>query len=131
MQSDEVIEDDDQSTMYFYNITDQKLEFALSGGVAFISANESGEVTFLKLSNESDLNASIDVVQWKETTDNEQEKTKSEISTLRSYSLESFFLKDILEKDAIQVYQHDNRVTFIVQKGGKNDIGLTFELRSV
>ena len=130
MHSEEVIEDDDIPTMYFYNITNQKLELALVGGVAFISADESGEVTFLKLSSESDMKATIDVVQWKETPDDEQEKTKSETSTLRSYSLENFFMKDIVESDVIQAHQHGNRVTFLTQKGGRNDKGLTFELRS-
>ena len=37
LNSDEEIEDDDLSTLYFFNITDQKLESAFVGGVAFIS----------------------------------------------------------------------------------------------
>ena len=69
--ADEVIDDDDRSTLYFYNITDKKLELALDGGVAFIELGESGEVTFLKFSKESDMKATIDVVQWKTKLDDE------------------------------------------------------------
>ena len=68
LNADEVIDDDDRSMLYFYNITDKKLELALDGGVAFIKKEESGELTFLKF---SDMKASIDVVQWKTNPDDE------------------------------------------------------------
>ena len=88
--TDEVIDDDDRSTLYFYNITDNKLELALDGGVAFIEEGESGEVTFLKF---NDMKATIDVVQWK-TKPEDEEKTNDpfEVPTLRSYSFDSRYM---------------------------------------
>ena len=51
--------------MYFFNITKQRLEWALIGGIALIDATESGVVTYLNFSNMKELEASIDTVQWK------------------------------------------------------------------
>ena len=83
--------------MYFYNVNDKRLELAIEEGVAFIKEDESGDVTFLKLSSKNDLKATVEVVQWKAKNDNEEENSSlSEVLTLRSYSLTNLFMPDIM-----------------------------------
>jgi len=51
--------------MYFYNASDQKLEWAIEGGAEIIEANKAGEVTILKFGSSNEpYSASIDAVLW-------------------------------------------------------------------